>query len=196
MRAGVCRAQVLRWLGPFALGLTLASAAPAQEPGPAPDPLGTPAVLTLDQDRLFAESAFGRASLDRERLATRALEEENARIEAELIAEEQDLTTRRALLPAEEFAALAAAFDEKVERIRDEQDAKARNLSRGRDDDRQAFLRAVVPVLGDLLSEKKAVAILDKSMVILSLIAIDITDEAITRVDSVLSEGTLVPDQP
>ena len=76
-----------------------------------------------------------------------------------------------------------------MERIRAEQDAKARDLTRARDEDRQAFFRAVVPVLGDLLVERKAVAILDKSAVILSLTAIDVTDEAIAKVDAALKPG-------
>ncbi|MBA3909232.1 MAG: outer membrane chaperone Skp [Rhodobacter sp.] len=155
-----------------------------------------PVILTLDQDRLFAESAFGKASLAREAAATRALEAENAEIEAELIAEEQDLTTRRQTLPSNEFAALAAAFDAKVEQIRDAQDAKARDLTRARDEDRKVFLRAVVPVLGELMSEKGAVAILDKSTVILSLTSIDLTSDAILRIDAVLSEGTTLPEAP
>jgi len=153
-------------------------------------------VLTLEQDRLFAESAFGRTSLARERTATVALDAENKQIEAALIAEEQDLTTRRAALPAEEFAALASDFDVKVERIRDEQDAKFRDLSRVRDDDRKAFLGVILPVLGDLMDEKGAVAILEKSTVILSLTAIDVTDEAIARVDAVLPLGPPTPAEP
>jgi Skp family chaperone for outer membrane proteins len=153
-------------------------------------------VLTLDQERFFLESAFGKASLDRERVATQALDVENKQIEAALIAEEQDLTTRRETLPAAEFATLATAFDEKVERIRTEQDAKARTLTRARDEDRQAFLRAAVPVLGELMGEKGAVAILEKSNVILSLTAIDVTEEAIARVDAVLPLDAPPPANP
>jgi Skp family chaperone for outer membrane proteins len=170
-------------------GLALSGApAMAQEP-PVP-------ILTLDQDRLFLESAFGRAALERERAASEALEAENTRIEAELIVEEQDLTDRRATLPAEEFATLAAAFDEKVERIRTEQDAKARDLVRAREEDRQSFLRAAVPVLGQLMNEKGAVAIIDKQILILSLSAVDVTDEAIAEVNAVLGPGSANPDAP
>jgi Skp family chaperone for outer membrane proteins len=144
------------------------------------------AILTIDQERLFLESEFGKDLVARESAKAKALEAENARIEQDLIAEEQDLTDRRATLPAEEFSALAAAFDEKVVRIRAEQDAKARDLTRSRDDERQAFFRAAIPVLGDLLVERKAVAIIDKSAIILSLTAIDVTDAAIEKVDAAL----------
>lgn len=147
------------------------------------------AILTIDQEQLFVRSEFGKAVLAREATAAQELEAENARIEADLIAEEQDLTNRRATLSAEEFSALATAFDEKVVRIRAEQDAKARELTRAREGDRQAFFRTVIPVLGDLLVERKAVAILDKSSVILSLTVIDVTDEAIAKVDAALKSG-------
>jgi hypothetical protein len=50
-----------------------------------------------------------------------------------------------------------------VERIRTEQDAKARCSVEARDRERQEFLRlAIVPVLGELLGERQATAILDK----------------------------------
>ncbi len=173
----------LRWLGPALVALAMVGPALAQEIGP--QPLAAP-VLTLDQDRFFVESAFGRAVVEREREALRRLDEENQRIEAELIAEEQALTELRRTLPPEDFAARATAFDEKVERIRDEQDAKAAALTSGRDAERQKFLQAAIPVLGELLNEKQAVAILDKSTIILSLSAIDVTDEAIARVDAAL----------
>lgn len=151
-------------------------------------------ILTIDRERLFVESDFGQAVLAREAASAKALEAENAQIEADLIAEEQDLTDRRATLSAEEFSALAAAFDEKVVRIRAEQDEKVRNLTQLRENDRKAFFRAVVPVLGDLLVERKAVAIFDSSATVLALGTIDVTDAAIAKVDAVLGAGAADPE--
>ena len=133
-----------RWLWPGVLAavtvLAVTGSASAQDPAP---PL-----LTLDQERLFLESDFGQAVIERERVASKDLEQENRRIEAELVAEEQALTEARSTLAAEEFAARAEAFDAKVERIRTEQDAKASRLTERRDADRKAFLDVAVPVLG------------------------------------------------
>ncbi len=142
-------------------------------------------ILILDQDRFFLESDFGRAAVERERTETAALEQENKRIEAELVAEEQALTEQRKTLTPEEFTARATAFDQKVERIRSEQDAKAQALVAKREQERNAFLKRAGPVLGELLGELKASAILDKGMVIVSLSAIDITDEAIAKLNQV-----------
>lgn len=158
----------------------------AAQDGPTP-------LLTLDQDRLFLESDYGKAVIEKERTATAALEQENRRIEAELVAEEQALTEARATLSAEEFSAKAEAFDARVERIRSEQDAKASRLTDSRDADRKAFLEVAVPVLGDILRDKGASAVLDKSLVILSLSAVDITDEAIARVNAALAGKTPAP---
>ena len=150
----------------------------------------TPApLLTLDQDRFFLESEFGKAAVERERVATAALEQENKRIEAELVTEEQALTDLRKTLSATDFKARADAFDQKVERIRAEQDAKSGQLTSARDKDRQEFLKAAVPVLGELLGKKKATAILDKNLVIVSLSAIDVTDEAIALVNAALTKA-------
>jgi Skp family chaperone for outer membrane proteins len=146
------------------------------------------AILTIDQERLFIESEFGKALIAREAARAKELEAENARIESDLVAEEQDLTDRRATLSAEEFTAMATAFDEKVVRIRAEQDAKLRDLTRSRDGERTAFFRAAVPVLRDLLVEREALAIIDQTAIILSLSAIDVTDAAIAKVDAALRD--------
>lgn len=171
------------WIVAGVMGLGLPVAAQEATALDAAAPL-----LTLDQERLFLESDFGKATIERERVATAALEQENRTIETELIAEEQALTEARAAMTPEEFAAKAEAFDAKVQQIRTAQDAKARRLTEGREQDRKAFLEIAVPVLGELLGDKKATAILDKNLVILSLSAIDITDEAIARVNAALAE--------
>lgn len=150
-------------------------------------------LLTLDQERFFLESDFGRAAAERERAATDELEQENKRIEAELVAEEQALTEQRKTLSAAEFAAKAEAFDQKVERIRAEQDSKARALTDAREADRQDFLKVAVPVLGKLLTERGGMAILDKNLVIVSLSAIDITTEAIAKVNEALAAAPAAP---
>ena len=81
-------------------GLSAAQqAAPAEAP-----PVGTVVapVLTLDQDRMFRESAYGKSVLDRAEKDSAALAAENRRIEAGLETEERALTARRATMtPAE-----------------------------------------------------------------------------------------------
>jgi Skp family chaperone for outer membrane proteins len=147
-------------------------------------------ILTINPDRLYANSAFGKAALQRQQAAEAALAAENQRIDAALAAEEEALTARRATLPVDEFRVLAADFDTKVERMRSDQDAKFRLLTERRDADRKRFLDIAVPVLGRLMGELGAVAIVDKNTIFLAFDRIDVTDTAIARIDAELGDGT------
>jgi Skp family chaperone for outer membrane proteins len=147
-------------------------------------------VLTIDIDRLFAETQFGRRVAAELRVASEALAAENRRIEAELVAEERSLTERRPMMPVEDFRAAAQAFDEKVQRIRAEQDAKERALQTRLDQGRQAFLNAATPVLGRMMRDAGAVVILDRRTVFLSIGAVDITDEAVLAIDAAIGDGS------
>ncbi|WP_238547745.1 OmpH family outer membrane protein [Meridianimarinicoccus roseus] len=147
-------------------------------------------VVTLDQEALFLQSAFGRRvtrELERDRDALAA---ENRRIESELIAEERALIDQRAALPASDFAPLADAFDRKVQQIREEQDRKGRALQIQLDRHRQRFLAEIGPVLTDLLSERGAQVLLDRAAVLISVEGIDITGAAIAAIDARLGDGT------
>ena len=149
------------------------------------------AVLTVDPERLFAESRFGIAAIARLEAAQTALLEENKTFDAALETEEKALTDRRVTLPADEFRALADAFNIKAEDIRAARLAKSRSLTTLRDEDRQKFLSAIVPILGELMGELGALVILDKKTVFLSFERVDVTDQAIARIDAVLDEALL-----
>jgi Skp family chaperone for outer membrane proteins len=161
-------------------------------------PLAPPmtAILTLDDERLFSGSAFGKAVIARQDAESRALIDENRKIEAALEAEEKDLTSRRAAMPREEFAPLSEAFNEKVEGIRKAQDAKTRELQRRFDSDRQRFLEVARPILAEVMAARGAVAIIDSRAVFVGFGNIDITDAAIAQLDAAMKEGRLTPGEP
>jgi Skp family chaperone for outer membrane proteins len=149
-----------------------------------------PQILTLDQDRLYNGSLYGRALEAKWQAATQALAAENRKIEADLSSEEAALTTQRATLSAEEFAALADAFDTKVEKIRAEQEAKVTALATDRDTGRKQFFQSAVPILADLMQTLGAYAILNHDAVVLSFDSIDVTDRAIQALDAKLGDGS------
>lgn len=156
----------------------------------------TPQILTLDQDRLYTDSLFGKAMEARALAASRVLAAENRQIEADLAAEEADLTKKRATMPAASFQTLADAFDAKVEKLRADQAAKADALKAERDAGRKTFFQAAVPVLGDLMHDIGALAILNHDAVVLSFDSIDVTDRAIKALDEKLGDGSNVPQGP
>ncbi|MEL6519733.1 MAG: OmpH family outer membrane protein [Pseudomonadota bacterium] len=146
-------------------------------------------ILTIDQDRLFSLSDFGRRVQADLLEASRELAEENRAIENELAAEELQLTEQRKTLEPEQFRALADAFDEKVTELRRQQDGKTMALQRQRDQARADFINTALPVLTEIVEEAGAVAIIDKNSVFLTVNKIDITDSAIERLNRVVGDG-------
>ncbi len=153
-------------------------------------PVGSPGtrVLIIDQDRVVLSSAFGQRVRREVEAEFVALTEENRRIEADLIEEERRLTEQRATMPPEEFRELADAFDARVVTIRAEQDAKTRALSQREDEAFARLLIAAQPVFEALLAEYGAELILDRRVVFFASGRVDITDEAIERINAFLGE--------
>lgn len=156
----------------------------AQDPGKAVLP-----VLTLDFERLFAQTRWGKrigADLAAE---SAALNAENNRIAEDLIAEEKSLTDRRAQLAPQAFRAEADAFDDRATGIRAAQKSKAQALSQGYDAARQAFYQALAPLIDEVLAGRGAVVVLDRRAIIRGLEAADITDDLAALVDARLGDG-------
>lgn len=177
--------------GAAALALALAATMPAfaQEADGDGATLPESAILTVASDRLFIDSAYGQRVMDEIESEGTVLAAENRRIEAELMAEERELTRLRAEMEAEAFRRLADDFDAKVQRIRREQDAKARELGERQEQARSEFLGRVRPVLVALMRETGASIILERSSVFLSADSTDITDIAIGRIDASIGDG-------
>ena len=153
----------------------------------------TQVILTVDSEALFVQSAFGKRVARDLEVSGQALEAENRQIEADLQDEEQDLTTRRSAMTPAAFRAVADAFDTKVQRVRSEQNAKARSLQQLADEQRGQFLGVAGGVLEALMIEVGATVVLDRRQVFLSARAIDITETAISRIDAAIGAGTIVP---
>lgn len=160
------------------------SQAGAQTQGAGPE-----GILVLNQDALYAQSAFGqRVQRDLEQ-AGEALAAENRRIEAQLTAEELDLTEQRATMTPDAFRVLADEFDRRVGDIRNAQDAKAQTLSTQADAARQRFFELAFPILLELVQQRGAAVIVDSRSVLLSSENVDITAEALREVNARLGQG-------
>lgn len=160
----------------------------AQEIGP---DLGLPdsAVLVVDPNRLFAETEFGKRMAGQLEAEGDALARENREIEAQLVDEEQSLTERRSAMSPQDFRAAADAFNAKVQRIRKEQDQKARRLADMGDVAQRRFLAVARPVLEEVMRDSGAAVLLDTRAVLLGADRVDITAEAVRRIDQSIGAG-------
>lgn len=141
-------------------------------------------VLVIDTGRLFAESAYAKQLNDEIELLALEIRDENQRIVAELVAEEQKLTEMRPTMSPDDFRTAADAFDKKAQDIRAERDARETELEEARRDVRVRFLSEVRSVVGQLMVERGGTIVLDSRSTYVFVTAIDITQEAIVRVDT------------
>lgn len=154
-------------------------------------------ILTVAPEALYTRSDFGKRIANEIEAESLAIAADNRRIEAELTTEERELTVLRDTLPVEDFRARAAAFDEKVQRLRREQDERARIVGTRNEEARRALLTAAQPILLQLMVESGAVAVLDRRVVLLSVDSVDITEQAILRVNAEFGDGTeILPPRP
>lgn len=147
-------------------------------------------ILTIESERFYVQSAFGQRVAREIEADSAVLAAENRKIEADLTEEEKELTEQRAQMEPDEFRKLADAFDEKVQTIRRTQDAKARALNQRNESDRLEFINAAGPVLEVLMRDAGAAVILERRSVFLSANAIDVTDDAIQRMNAAIGDGS------
>ena len=147
----------------------------------------TISIGTLDQDALFRNSLFGQRVLQEVSDESELLLAKELSLQSELETEEQSLTVKRKTIGTEEFIKLAAAFDEKVQKIRSETTEARINLNKYSDEERNRFFQIALPILVQLSEELGLSTLLDHRMVILSLK--DITDVAVERIDNAIGNG-------
>lgn len=199
------------WLAaPFVLwGATLAAQQPAPADLPAPaqaDPaqglpsrtIAAPAgddaaaqasLLTVDQELLFVRSAWGLRAASVTDAELDKIAADNDRLAAQLSDEEAQLTQQRATLDPAEFRQLAEAFDLRATQVRRERAQLVQDLNAWAEADRAAFYRAALPIMGDMMQERGAVAVLDRRTVFVALDAIDMTDDLVAVLDRELGDG-------
>ena len=151
-------------------------------------------ILLVDLDRAYETSLFGKSMRAQFRLDNQALAAENAVILNALKDEELQLTEERAALSAEEFAAAAAAFDEKVQEIRNARLEKIRQVDEQFKTLKPLFFQRIEPFFDLVMREFNATVILEKSSVLRSIEGIDITDLLVERVDEAFLVSQAIAD--
>jgi Skp family chaperone for outer membrane proteins len=146
-------------------------------------------ILTIDSERLFVESDFGKRVASEIEADLAVLAAENRSIEAELTAEEKTLTDQRPEMTPADFRAVADAFDERVQIIRREQLNKELGINKRREQAQIAFLQAAQPILAELMRQSEAAVILERNSIFISANAIDITGRAIEQLNMSLGDG-------
>lgn len=146
-------------------------------------------ILVIDPGRLFAETLFGQRIENELKDEAGTLAADNRRLEQALRDEEKALTERREAMEPDAFRKAADEFDAKVQKIRREQAEKARALDSKRTNAEQRFLLTAQGVLIEVMNERGGKLLLNIRQTILRDQTIDITNDAVARIDAELGTG-------
>ncbi|MCI4666118.1 MAG: OmpH family outer membrane protein [Neomegalonema sp.] len=165
-------------------GATARKPSDARSAGPGFETLPASPVLIVNVERIFRVSSAGRAiSAAQARLVAAAEKELNTR-RAALRAEEAELTAIRATTPAVEFRKRTDDFRRRVGELRRFRRDRGMAIKQAVSTARGKLRKALQPVLVGIMREWRAAVMLDARQVVLSARALDITKEAIKRLDA------------
>ena len=140
--------------------------------------------LFINQERLLTASRVGQALLAEEEKQRDAMRSEARALDSAFEAEEGQLTGQRPTMKAEDFRALADAFDARVVQARKDQDERASALAQEFDQRRRQFYARVAPLLVELMDRAGARAVFDANSALLIDQTLNITDEVIAAIDA------------
>ncbi len=140
-------------------------------------------VLVVDEIGLFNDSELGKAMLLMHAEKRTVLLNESRIISETFEQEERRLTELREEISAEEFRALSANFDIRVQDARESQLVVLAEMQQSFDSLRRRFLIVALPFLSNIMSKYRASAIIDQRSVLLFNRNMDITLEAIEILD-------------
>ena len=110
--------------------------------------------------------------------------------------EEASLAEERERLSPDEFRSRVRDFDKKVFANRDFAQREAGKLQALQAQAQASIRRSIAPILSLIMKEREAKLLLDKSQVVLSLEALEVTDEVLARLDEAMPSLVLAPLRP
>jgi Skp family chaperone for outer membrane proteins len=147
-------------------------------------------LFTVDMSKLFRSSDFGKNIISANNEARQELQNENIKLETELLSEEKNLSEQRKILSVDEFRPKALEFDKKVSIIRTEQSEKEKILKNKARKEESEFYKRIYPLLYQLLLNRGGSVLVDQRNVILWTSFSDITDDAIKLINQELDNST------
>ena len=124
--------------------------------------LPSTSVIIIDKQRVLSETLYGQRLMAEMRQMEQLQIADNKRLLQELELEEARLTEQRSSMDADEFRVLAVNFDEKVQFISNQQQAKNQTRMEQRRKDQMTLMAATGPVFETLMRDTGADVIIEQ----------------------------------
>ncbi|MEI9993328.1 MAG: OmpH family outer membrane protein [Rhizomicrobium sp.] len=174
----------------------LAPAALAAPPGPPQPPLPQPKILIIDRAEVLRRSSAGTSIMTQVQQLARNAENNLKGRGAALQKEGEALRQQIAILSPAVKAAKVKAFETKQAALQQDVQKQQALIQGGLYVARETVLKALGPILQKIVIERGANLLLDRSLIIVSSNAFDVTAVAVQRLNQVLPNVVVKPTMP
>lgn len=157
---------------------------------PSSDSVECRSIVAVDTEKIFLESEWGARAFAQSKETLAETIKENKRLQNQLEREEKELTAIKPTLSPEEFAERAKKFSAKADRIRDERNNVEDQRINEFEAEKNKYLRAALPVIGEVMQRHSACVAVYKDSVAVMLNSIDVTGEVIEESNRKLGDGS------
>lgn len=182
-------------LGRVVVLLALAAAALASGPKPAAsDSLPAAVIAVVDYQKILREAQAARSIREQVEARRRAYQEEIAEEEQRLHEADRELSRQRSVLSPEAFAERRREFEEEVGEVQRRVQERRSRLDEASTVALNEVRDAMIDVVAELAEDRGANVVLPSSTVLVFEQELDLTDEALERLDERLPDVRL-PDR-
>ncbi|MFN3461829.1 MAG: OmpH family outer membrane protein [Oceanibaculum sp.] len=157
----------------------------------AAEPLPQSRIAFIDVQGVLRASEAARTVRDQIEAQRARYQEEISKQERELRTLEQDLVQQRSVLAPEAFQQRRQQFEQRVAEIQRAVQARKRQLDEGYAQSMEQVRVALVEIVADIAKERQATAVLSKSAIVLAEKNIDISEDALNRLNQRLTSVTV-----
>jgi outer membrane protein len=176
-------------------GSATAQAAAAQSAAPAPL-----SILVVDVERLLRDSKAAKSIQHQIEQQRSTYTKDLSKQENEIRTAREDLERQRTILSEQAFSGKVQEFQQKVNELRENANSKSQTLQRGSSVATNQVLQSIQQVVLEIANERKATLVLVKNNVVVVDTSLEITEEALKRLDQRLPAVALnlveAPQQP
>ncbi|NIJ42714.1 Skp family chaperone for outer membrane proteins [Parvibaculum indicum] len=160
----------------------------------AEDGAAKPAViLIVNTEQLFAQSKVGQSIRKQAQAQAKELQAENEKKSKEMEAEAKKLGDQRALLSQSEFQKKVEALQKKDRQLQATMQEKSQAFQIGTQQARAKVQAALRPIFVDIMKERGGTVLLDQSVVLAGGVDLDVTQEALKRLNEKLDDVKVEP---
>ena len=157
----------------------------------AADPLPQARIAFIDVQGVLRASEAARTVRDQIEAQRARYQEEISKQERELRTLEQELVQQRSVLAPDAFQQRRQQFEQRVAEIQRAVQARKRQLDEGYAQAMEQVRVALVEIVADIAKERQATAVLSKSAIVLAEKSIDISEDALNRLNQRLTSVTV-----